>query len=146
MPNPAAVTLIAARLPNGLVHPGDGDKQPAKLIPLPGLSNLGLPQGMAEHFAKEAGMPSSDVPQRIAEAIVHTLETDGDLELVPRAELEQLRAQAATLDDVNPNAPVVIVRCGCNTEPILQLSIGRPLMVIDGKALRARLDAVCGCN
>lgn len=145
MPNAAAIALLAERLPAGLVHPGDGDQQPAKVIPLMGLSNLGISDAQAAHFAKESGMPANDAPKLIAEAIVALLEGDGGLELVPRAEIERLRAEAAGLDDLNPSAPMVTVRCHCNREPILSLAVGRAQVVTDGKTLRARLDQVCGC-
>jgi hypothetical protein len=139
--------LIAERLPNGLVHPGDGDKQPAKPIPMPWLGNLGLPPGQSEQFSREAGMPTNDAPKVLAEAIVHLLETDGGFAIVPRTEIAQLRAQAATLDDLNPSAPLVAIHCRCNpTEPVLSLALGRAKVMLDGTVLRERLDAVCGCS
>lgn len=148
MSNQAAVKLIAERLPAGLVHPGDPDtNQPAKLIPLPGLSNLGIPPAMAEHFAREAGHPANDAPLLIAEAIVSLLETDGGLELVDRTELDALRNQAATLDDVDAHAPTVTVSCHCNpANPILALAIGRRTVTTSGAIMRRRLDDVCSCT
>jgi hypothetical protein len=145
--NAAAVALIAERLPNGLVHPGDGDTQPAKPIPMPWLGNLGLPAGQSEQFAREAGMPANDAPKVLAEAIVHLLESDGGFDIVPRTEIAQLRGEAATLDDLNPSAPVVAIHCRCNAqEPVLSLSVGRAKVTLDGAALRTRLDEVCGCS
>lgn len=143
--NHRAVALLAERLPNGLVHPGDpNSNQPAKVIPLPGLSNLGMPPGMAEHFAEEAGF-TNDAPKMIAEAIVNALESGG-FAIVAQAELEQQRAGLATPADANPAAPSVAVYCACNRkEPIFSVSVGRAMVVTSGKALRARLDEVCTC-
>src|SRR4029077_2389578 len=105
--NSKAVKLLAERLPSGLIHPGDPDSnEPPKVIPLPGLSNLGMPPGMAAHFAAEAGL-SNDAPKVIAEAIFNVLENGGFV-IVPETELDQLRAEAAT-PDVDPSAPTVAV-------------------------------------
>lgn len=148
MTNTAAVALIAERLPEGLMHPGDGKKQPPKLIPLPGLKNLGISPEQAAHFAKQAGMPANDAPKLIAEAVVHLIETDlnGGSTIISNAELEQLRAQAATIGDVNPNSPTVAIHCHCNlAKPVLHLAVGRAMVVMDGAGLRKRLDDVCGC-
>ncbi|EUA18456.1 putative gp80 [Mycobacterium xenopi 3993] len=101
MPNAAVAGLIAQRLPEGLLHPGDPNaNQPAKLIPLPGLRSTGIPPEMAKQFAAQAGLPSHDVPKLIGEAIVYLLETEG-FAIIPSTELEQLRTQAADA----PTAP-----------------------------------------
>jgi hypothetical protein len=146
MSNPRAVALLAERLPHGLTHPGDpNSNQPAKVIPLPGLSDLGMPPGMAEFFAREAGLPANDAPKVIAEAIVHTLKINR-LKIVSEDYLEQLIADAATLEDIDPSAPIVGVFCKCNREkPIVGITIGRARAIISGKALRAMLDEVCSC-
>ena len=143
MSNRPVIELLSSRLAKGLIHPGD---QKQKLITLPGLSSTGIPPEMAKHFAEQAGFPTSDAPQLIAEAIIHLLETDCQLELVPKTEMAQLRAEAATLDDINPTAPTVAVHCTCNRkEPLLTLAMGRPMVTVKGKALRQRLDEVCTC-
>lgn len=146
MSNVAVVALVAERLPAGLLHPGDPEaNQPAKLIPLPGLNNLGISPQQAAQFADEAGLPTNDAPQLIAEAIVHLIETDGQSEIVPRTELDQLRARAATLDDVNPAAPTVAVHCRCE-KWLFDVTLGRARVIVDGAALRKRIDDVCGCG
>lgn len=147
MPNARAVTLIAERLPAGLLHPGDPDAhQPAKLIPLPGLASTGMPTDQAAHFAKEAGLPESDVPKLIAEAIVHMLETEG-LEVVARTELEQLRAQVATPQEASPTMPAINVHCHCNTQKaLLVVPVGnRAKVTLDGGMLKRQLGEVCSC-
>jgi hypothetical protein len=149
MPNAAAVALIAEKLPEGLTHPGDGKKQPPKLIPLPGLKNLGISPEQAKHFAQQAGMPANDAPKLIAEALVHLIETDlnGGSTIISNAELAQLRSQAATLGDLDPNAATVKVCCHCNlAKPVLHLAVGRAMVVLDGAALRKSLDDVCRCG
>lgn len=146
MLNERIATLLAERLPGGLWHPGDPSiDQPPKMIPLPGLASSGIPPEMAEHFAQEAGLPSANVPKLVAEAIVNTIETDGQTEMIPRAELEQLRSDAATFEASPPAGQMVTVVCtGCRA-PLLELSLGRPKVLTGGAALRRRIDEVCKC-
>lgn len=139
MPNPAAAALIAERLPKGLVHPGD-DSTPAKLIPLPGLNFQGLPEGMRKHFANEAGLPDSDAPKLVAEAIVSLLETDGGFEIVPKSEITQLRDAASTLDAAPPGATVTVY-CPCSSEPALMIAANRPQA-----RLTRRITDIHRCN
>ena len=147
MPNERITTFLAERLAAGLWHPGDPAKdQKPKLIPLPGLASSGIPPEMAEQFAQEAGLPSANVAQLVAEAIVNVIETDGETEMVPRAELQQLRAQAATFAANPPAGQMVTVCCHCSpAEPLAELSLGRPQVMTSGAALRKRIDEVCKC-
>jgi hypothetical protein len=138
--NAAAAALIADRLPRGLIHPGDGDKQPPKLIPLPGLSNMGITPEQAEHFARQAGLPANDAPKLIGEAIVCLLETKW--ELVDRDELAQLRAAVATPAEVSPAAPMVHIICRHNRAPLFQVSANRAQHMIDCDAIKAKIDEV----
>lgn len=144
--NLAAVTLIADRLPAGLMHPGDDD-QPARPLVLAALNNIGISAEQAAHFANEAGLPSNDAPKLIAEAIVHLLETEGGLELVSRAELEELRAEAATPQQANAVVPQIDVFCHCNRQkPLLQVPVGdRAKVTLDGGMLKRQLGQVCSC-
>jgi hypothetical protein len=146
--NLAAVALIVKCLTEGVMHPGDQSKdQPAKLlIPLPGFRASGLTPEQAAHFANEAGLPDNDAAKLYAEALVNAIETVGGLTLVAHTELEQLRTEAATLEDVNPSAPTVAVHCTCNRRtPIISISVGRAMVITNGTALRERLDQVCSC-
>lgn len=96
MPNPAIERLIADRLPFGLEHPGDPDNnRPPFTVALPGLRSTGVPTEMSTQFAEEAGLPSNDAPQLIAQAIVNLIETDGNSTIITNAELAELRAAAA---------------------------------------------------
>lgn len=143
MTNTAAVQLIAQRLPKGLVHPGDGDKQPAKLIPLPGLGGTGIPSEQAAHFAAEAGMPANDTPKLIAEAIVHLIETelDGGSEIIARSELDTLREAVAAPAEVSPAAPSVDICCEHGV--LVSVASGRSKAAVDCGLLRHRLAEVC---
>lgn len=148
MTNTAAVALIAQRLTDGLTHPGDGDKQPAKMIPLPPgwRGNSGLAPEQAAHFKQQAGLPDNDVPRLIAEAIVHLLETDGASTIISSDQLEQLRADAATLDDAPPGATVA-VHCHCNAQkPLFTAPVDRPKVTVDGRMMAKGIAAVCTCG
>lgn len=147
MTTPAnVVEHLAARLATGLIHPGNPDtQQPAKLIALPGLSSTGIPPEMAQHFANEAGLPANDAPKLVVEAILHLLDTELGLELIPASELRQLRAQLAE-PDTSTGAPINI-HCRCNpTDALLTVSGRRSVIMADGPALRQRLDKVCTCT
>lgn len=122
MPNPRIATLIAQRIPAGLPHPGDGKDQKPAMLNLPAFRSTGLPPGMEAHFAKEAGLPSNDIPRLIAEAVVNLIETDGDSEIISKAELTELRAKAATLDGQTPQQ--ITVHCRCDNQ------LKNPLVVL----------------
>lgn len=145
MTNTAVATLIAERLPNGLWHPGDPDNGiKPKAIPLPGLSHSGVPNEQAAYFAQQADLPDGNVAKLVAEAIVALLEQDH--EIIPRTELAQLRAEAATIEDT-PSGRSLDVVCKCNrTAPLLSLTVGRRAMVVtSGPMLKQRVDEVCRC-
>lgn len=141
-----AAEHIAARLAAGIVHPGNPDtNQPPKLITLPGLSSTGIPPEMAQHFANEAGLPANDAPKLIAEAILHLIDTELGLELIPTSELRQLQAQVAEPDTTTGAA--INIHCRCNpAQPLLTVSGRRAAITTDGAALRRRLDQVCTCT
>jgi hypothetical protein len=143
--NQRAVDLIAERLPNGLTHPGDpNSNQPAMVLPMPGLSSLGMAAEQAAEFASEAGLPSNDAPRLLAEALVHLLETDGGFELVDRARLEELEAAAKTPDEAAPAAPTVSVLCAHFRKPLAQLTAGRAQVLVDCDDLKRRIDEIHG--
>jgi hypothetical protein len=147
MPNARAAALIAERLPTGLLYPGNPAlNQPAKLIPLPGLRNLGISPDQATQFANEAGLPSNDAPKLIAEALIHTLETDGGIELVDKSEIADLRAQLAAPQQVNPAAPMVDVCCRDCGARMFQIPVNRSLQRISSRALREHIEKTCSCG
>jgi len=92
MPNPEMVSVIAKGLKDGLPHPGDRENhQTAQLIQIPGMNTVGVPREVLDQMAKAAGLPSSDMPTLVAEALVNLIETDGDSEIVRKSELKELR-------------------------------------------------------
>jgi hypothetical protein len=97
MPNSAAAALIADRLQTGLQHPGD-TQNPAFTLSLPAMRSNGLPQEMAAQWAAEAGLPSHETPKLLSEALIHELE-QGGYTVIPTADLEQLRQDAADAPD-----------------------------------------------
>lgn len=141
-----AAEHIAARLAAGIVHPGNPEtNQPAKLIALPGLSSTGIPPEMAQHFANEAGLPANDAPRLVAEAILHLIDTELGLELIPTNELRQLRAQVAEPD--TSTGAAINIHCRCNPrQPVLTVTGRRAAIMTNGPALRQRLDQVCTCT
>jgi len=117
------VAALAAKLPTGLIHPGDQSKgQPAHAIPLPGLSNTGMPAAMAKQFAEDAGLPDTNPAQLLTEAIAHTITTLG-YTVIPDSELEELHAKAAEAPD---GTRIITVHTDCDrlrSKPILELAV-----------------------
>lgn len=110
MPNQAIAQLIAEKLPD-LTHPGDGSG--AISLPVSTFRMAGIPPEMAEQFARDAGYPSANIPLLIAEAIVHLVETDGNAEIISKAELSQMRAAKAAAEPQRNRQ--VEVQCNCGT-------------------------------
>lgn len=114
MPNDRIVDLLASALP-GLTHPG---KDGAGSIQLPVAAFRAantLPPQIAEQFAQDAGLPSADMPRLFAEAIVYAIESGGDCEIVPRAEMAALRANASATGKAAPLRQVEM-HCNCGAK------------------------------
>lgn len=120
MANPRAVTFLAERLPHGLQHPGDETHKPF-VIPLP-IGSSGIPPELADHFAAAAGMPSSDVPKLVGEALVSMLETDGEFTILDNTELAELRQAAADAPD---GTRIVTLKCTCHNHPVIELTVDK---------------------
>lgn len=132
MSNPKIAELLASRLGEGMSHPGNPDKgQPPTLIPLPGFRTTGLPEEQAKAYQGAA--------QAFGEAVVFTIETDGESEIVPKSELAQLRAAEAEPGDAVP------VACQSCSEPLfwLQGKNGRLTLPATGLAALARTKHQC---
>lgn len=99
MIDPAA--LIADHLQTGLVHPGDENHKPV-LVPLPMFRTTAMPEELANHVKTLAKM--------LGQAIVHLLRTEGGLELIPTAELAELRNTVAPPSQ----ASVITIECPHN--------------------------------
>ena len=93
--NDAVVSLITTGLSTTLMHPGD-EKTPAFPLPLQMFRTSSLPQEQRDMYAQEAGLPHSDVPRLVAEALTALIE--GQYDLVPKAETAQMRAAAAAAE------------------------------------------------
>lgn len=139
--NRAAAALLATRLPAGLVHPGDEHTKPTP-IPLPGLASTGIPPEMAQHFADEAGLPGPHAATLLAEAVIHTLETelDGGSTIIANTELAALRQAAADAPDTTRT---ISVYCLCDrtmSNPLLELAVAKDNRItINAKPLLAAL-------
>jgi hypothetical protein len=125
MSNQHIADLIASKLRDGIVHPGD----PAKGV---------KPRAIALPFGMRAGQPQEMLDlmdattTMLAEAVVHLIETDGDTALVPRDELEVLHAAAPD------KGATVAVHCRCDPKgtPLALLTVTHPdKAVLDGGAL-----------
>ncbi len=106
--NQIAVDLIRQALATGVIHPGDDKTEPFALPALPAYQLAKLPPEQAEHFAHEAGLPSTDFALLTAEALEHTLRGAG-YELVNSTELGRLRSLGAEADA----AREVTLECIC---------------------------------
>lgn len=129
--NQAAVNLLAEMFPKGLLHPGD-DTTPSRVIPVPGFRVTGMSPEQAEELVGESA-------KIYAEALVHLLETA--FELVPRAELQQLRQAAAEAPD---GVRTVHVHCRCDPQrrdPLFDLTIDKTdTAVVNGAGIIAGLS------
>jgi hypothetical protein len=96
MPNQRITDLLTQALP-GLTHPGV-DGQGSIQLPVAAFRAAAtLPPQVAEQFAADAALPTANIAQLFAEAIIHLIEQGGDSEIVPRAELNALRANSTTI-------------------------------------------------
>lgn len=122
MPSPAIADLITRHITNGgLIHPGNPDTgQPPIAIPAP-FRTTGMPDQQAK--------PINATAKLFGEALVHLIETHGNSDIIPSAELEQLRAA-----EHQPGEPVPITCRRCN-EPIFAAVMINGRISIDTNAL-----------
>jgi hypothetical protein len=111
MSNPAAAQLIAEVLP-ALTHPGDGQNGPVA-FPLPMFRSSGIPADQADMFAKDAGLPHSDIAALVGEALVAALEAGG-MPSTPTVQLQQLELAAASQE--HRRNRTVPIHCQCGVE------------------------------
>ena len=108
---------LAARVSphlSGLTHPGNGDDvKPFPLI-LAQFQRAELPEAMRQHDAEQLGLPTPDLNLHVVEAVLHLIENIGDVELVDRQTLTDLRA-AATAREHKRNAIKPVHCTACNT-------------------------------
>lgn len=142
MINEPVAQLIADNLP-GLIHPGD-DKGPIPL-PLPMFRNSHIPADMAKQMADEAGLPSFDIAKLTGEAIAHLLDEKGIDLTITKAEVAQLRADAAAGIERHRTPHV---HCVCGT-PLFDVNIDSEKPTINGPALiraLSKLEPECSAQ
>lgn len=134
MPNQQFIDLIAAALPH-LTHPGD-DNTPPFAVQLPGLAVAGMPPAMAAQFAADAGHPTVNTAQLVAEALAAVIDTTFDV--LTKADATQLRQDAADAPD---GSRVITIRTTPTRPPVLQITIGKTDdLTIPAAILRAAAD------
>lgn len=132
------VQLLADRFTSGIAHPGEDGK--ATLLNLP-IRNSAIPPEMSEHFAQSANLPHADLPKLLAEAVVHTLKTEGKYAIIPQAQLDELQARA----DGGPDGTRVIevYESSAAKQPVFTLRVEphTDRVNVPLNALRAALQA-----
>ena len=115
------VTLIAERLPHGIPHPGnpEANQKPFTVV-LPGMRSTGIPNEQAELYAAAAGLPHTNTPKLLAEALVNLLQTDGDMTIIANSELAELRQAAADAPDGTR-----IIKVKDRGQVLFELTIGK---------------------
>lgn len=140
MPNQRAADHLTRKLTEGLIHPGDGKSGPV-MLPLPMFrSATGIPRDQAEHFAKEAGLPSPDISRLTAEALINEIENDGQA-IVDQAELEQLRTAAGPREEWTDIRQLAFTCRTCGN-PLFKAAVDPNNPTLDGPQL-ATLNATC---
>ena len=122
----AMADLIAKRLQKGMVHPGDPSRDiPPSPIVLP-FKVAGQPKEYADLINKTVTL--------LSEAVIHTLVTEGDVELTPKGEVLSLRVAAG---DKAGQPNLIPVYCNCDmNNPLVVLSANDPRhIVVNGRSL-----------
>lgn len=129
MPNRRMAEVIATKLREGLIWPGDGERQPMA-IPLPA-------------FTSQAGMPEeyntlvTQTGIMVGEAIIAAIEEQG-VELVDNDQMHRIRA-IEDRDARGEGARTIPVHCRCDQnfkDPLMYLTYNDgPHIIIDGSHL-----------
>src|SRR4051794_31667478 len=117
MSNPDMEELIASKLRDGFIHPGNKENnfQPTPIV-LPLKGSAGMPKEMADLMDGTAKL--------LSECIISLIEGEGDSEIVPKAEIRSIRRAAGDL--VATQMPVY---CRCDTkrtDPLMVLTVTDP--------------------
>ena len=125
------IDLITTKFQTGFMHPGDPDRDiPPTPIVLPFKPSPGMPKEMGDLLSKTAKL--------LAECIVSTIKTEGNSEIVPKAEAAVMRRAIGE----GPTGPSLLpVFCHCNAkDPLMVLSQHDPDRVqIDGRTMLRNL-------
>lgn len=125
MPNPMIAEMLARRLADGFLHPGDPENDvPPRPIILPFKPAPGMPEEMGKLMTSSAKL--------VAEAMVEAIETDADCEIVPRAEIRTMKHTIGA--DDGPSLMPIYCRCDTRRErPLAILTVSDPgAVVIEG--------------
>jgi hypothetical protein len=127
MPNQEMEELIASKLREGFIHPGNKENnfQPTPIV-LPLKGSAGMPKELADLLNGTAKL--------LSECIVSLIEGEGDSEIVPKGEIRSMRRAAG---DKMPTMIPVYCRCDKQrTDPLITLTVTDPgNVVIDGPTL-----------
>lgn len=132
MSNTAVAQMLAVKLSEGLIHPGDA-KNPATVLQLPGFRTVGMPAQLAEQM--------TDYAKLIGEAIVATIEDDGSA-IVSAAELTQVREMLKMTEPVT--AQVIRVNCTVCGNFLFSMNInpGNPTPGVNGPYFLGQLQSI----
>ena len=131
MPDPRMAELLTAKMIEGMIHPGTPENNYEKRpVLLPFRYTSGMPKEYADQMKATAKL--------WAEAILHTIETDGESEIVHRTDAASRRNTVERVQNSawSRNVPV---HCRCDTDyrdPLLVLKItDDPHTVVNGKQI-----------
>lgn len=129
MANVRIAGLIAKKLREGIVHPGDPERDmPPRPIMLPFTHAPGRPQEMNDLL--------DETVKVLSEAIVHIIEVDGNVEMVDHTEARAMRKALGQ----GPEGPQAVpLHCHCDSQrvdPLAILTVDDPdVVLVDGAAL-----------
>ena len=134
MDNKRVAGLIAKGLREGLSRPGEPNA--AKIL-LPQFRTAGMPKEMADLADETATL--------LGEAIAGLIETEGEVEMIAKDDIAQLRAAARTVEHDSPRR-IIPIHCRCDktsSRPLAIITVtDSPSIVVDGKQLIGSLSAL----
>lgn len=125
--------LIAKGLREGLTTPGQPNA--AKIL-LPQFRTTGMPKEMAELADETATL--------LGEAIAGLIEAEGEVEMIAREDLAELRERARSIEHDDSSKRVIPIYCRCDktrSQPLAIITVtDSPHIVIDGNQMIANLS------
>lgn len=120
------IAILENALTAGLTHPGYGDGPIA--LPLPMFQNSAIPDEVRDQFAQDAGLPHSNTAKFVAEAIIHTLQTNGS------ALTETIKTRTAAAETPQPAptpAPTPTPRTNPTTTGTMHVTVDGQVLMTD---------------
>lgn len=133
---------LAPHMAAALEHPGDNDTEPFLLPAPPMFKTAQLPPGMAEEMAEQAGLPSPDFARLYCEAWLHLVENVGDVSIVDNAELDDLRAAAASVETKRVRHIELVCTCGVTLGRLSVRNFDTERAEVNGEQLIKALSAM----